>query len=184
MKSRWNVTEMSQWYVSTTSYWHIFPKVTTMSHQWVFHNISKKSQMKHPTMSQWFAIKTFQWYVSTTSHQYVPVTSPVNPKRSTKDVAAVCLHHISKLPCCDALLVGLYYVFKLNRSTLQSPLSGRFPCLYQVSNRTTSFSITSQDGSEKSSLDYTEPELLLHLKIARCINNIYNNYCVDIWIYQ
>lgn len=84
MKSRWNVTEMSQWYVSTTSYWYIFPKVTTMSHQWVFHNISKKSQMKHPTMSQWFATKTFQWYVSTTFHQYVPVTSPVNPKRSTQ----------------------------------------------------------------------------------------------------
>ena len=32
------------------------------------HNVSNKSQMKHPTTSQWYVTKTFQWYLLTTSH--------------------------------------------------------------------------------------------------------------------
>ena len=44
------------------------------------HDVSSKSQMKHPTTSQWYVTKTSQWYVSTTSHYYVPATSPVSPK--------------------------------------------------------------------------------------------------------
>ena len=32
------------------------------------HNISNKSQMKHPTTSQWCVTKTSQWYLLTTSH--------------------------------------------------------------------------------------------------------------------
>ena len=31
-------------------------------------NVSKKSQMKHPTTSQWYVIKMSQWYLSLTSH--------------------------------------------------------------------------------------------------------------------
>ena len=27
------------------------------------HNVSNKSQMKHPTTFQWYVIKTCQWYV-------------------------------------------------------------------------------------------------------------------------
>ena len=32
------------------------------------HDVSNKSQMKHPTMCQWYVTKTSQWYISTTSH--------------------------------------------------------------------------------------------------------------------
>ena len=32
------------------------------------HNVSNKSQTKHPTMSQWYVTKTSLWYVSTASH--------------------------------------------------------------------------------------------------------------------
>ena len=32
------------------------------------HDVSSKSQMKHPTMSQWYVTKSSQWYVSTTFH--------------------------------------------------------------------------------------------------------------------
>ena len=32
------------------------------------HDVSNKSQMKHPKTSQWYVTKTSQWYVSTTSH--------------------------------------------------------------------------------------------------------------------
>ena len=32
------------------------------------HNVSNKSQMKHPMTSQWYVTKTSQWYVSLTSH--------------------------------------------------------------------------------------------------------------------
>ena len=39
---------------------------------------SKKSQMKHLTISQWYIIKISQWYVFTTS--YVSKTSPLSPK--------------------------------------------------------------------------------------------------------
>ena len=39
------------------------------------HNVSNKSQMKHP--------RTSQWYVSTMFHYYVPTTSPVSPKWNT-----------------------------------------------------------------------------------------------------
>ena len=39
------------------------------------HNVSNKSQMKHP--------RTSQWYVSTMFHYYVPKTSPVSPKWNT-----------------------------------------------------------------------------------------------------
>ena len=31
-------------------------------------DVSKKSQIKHPTTSQWYVTKTSQWYVSLTSH--------------------------------------------------------------------------------------------------------------------
>ena len=44
------------------------------------HDVSNKSQMKHPTTSQWYLTKTSQWYVSTTSQYYVSTTSPVSPK--------------------------------------------------------------------------------------------------------
>ena len=39
------------------------------------HNVSNKSQMKHPMTSQWYVTKTFQWYVFTTSYWYVVMTS-------------------------------------------------------------------------------------------------------------
>ena len=32
------------------------------------HNVSNKSQMKHPTTFHWYVTKTSQWYVSTMSH--------------------------------------------------------------------------------------------------------------------
>ena len=32
------------------------------------HDVSNKSQMKHPTTFQWYVTKTSQSYVSTTSH--------------------------------------------------------------------------------------------------------------------
>ena len=32
------------------------------------HNVSKKSQMKHPTASRWYVAKASQWYVSTMSY--------------------------------------------------------------------------------------------------------------------
>ena len=32
------------------------------------HNVSNKSQMKHPTTFQWYVNKTSQWYVPATSH--------------------------------------------------------------------------------------------------------------------
>ena len=44
------------------------------------HNVSNKSQMKHPRTSQRYITKTSQWYVSTMFHYYVPTTSPVSPK--------------------------------------------------------------------------------------------------------
>ena len=44
------------------------------------HNVSNKSQMKHPTMSQWNVTKTSHWYASTTPHYCVSTTSPVSPK--------------------------------------------------------------------------------------------------------
>ena len=48
------------------------------------HDVSNKSQMKHPTTSHWYVTKTSQWYVSTMFHQYVPTTSPVSPKWNTQ----------------------------------------------------------------------------------------------------
>ena len=36
------------------------------------HDVSNKSQMKHPTTFQWYVTKTSQLYASTTSHCYVP----------------------------------------------------------------------------------------------------------------
>ena len=48
------------------------------------HDVSNKSQMKHPTTSQWYVTKTSQWYVSTMSHYYVSKTSPVSPKWNTQ----------------------------------------------------------------------------------------------------
>ena len=47
------------------------------------HNVSNKSQMKHPRTSQRYITKTSQWYVSTMFHYYVPTTSPVSPKWNT-----------------------------------------------------------------------------------------------------
>ena len=44
------------------------------------HDVSNKSQMKHPTTSHWYVTKTSQWYVSTTYHCYVPTRSPVTLK--------------------------------------------------------------------------------------------------------
>ena len=44
------------------------------------HNVSNKSQMKHPTTSQWYVTKTSQWYVSMMSHYCVSTTSPVSLK--------------------------------------------------------------------------------------------------------
>ena len=32
------------------------------------HDVSKKSQMKHPTTSEWCVFKMSQWYLATTSH--------------------------------------------------------------------------------------------------------------------
>ena len=39
------------------------------------HDVSNKSQMKHPMTSQWYVTKTSQWYVFTTSYWYVVMTS-------------------------------------------------------------------------------------------------------------
>ena len=47
------------------------------------HDVSNKSQMKHPTMSQRYITKTSQWCISTMSHYYVPTRSPVSPKWNT-----------------------------------------------------------------------------------------------------
>ena len=44
------------------------------------HDVSNKSQIKHPTTSQWYVTKTSQWYVSTTSHLHVSTASLVSPK--------------------------------------------------------------------------------------------------------
>ena len=49
-----------------------------------FHDVSNKSQMKHPRMSQWCITKASQWYVSAASQYYVSTTSPVGPKWNTK----------------------------------------------------------------------------------------------------
>ena len=76
-------------------------------------DVSNKSQMKHPTTSQSYVIKTPQWYVSMTSQKYFSTASPVRHKWNTQNVTVVRLHHVSELRCCDALLVGPYYVFKL-----------------------------------------------------------------------
>ena len=35
------------------------------------------------------------------------------PNETPNTVTVVRLHHVSELRCCDALLVGLYYVFRL-----------------------------------------------------------------------
>ena len=65
MTSQWNVAKTSQWYVFTTSYWYV---VMTSHGSWGrnddvpsvrLHDVSNKSQTKHPMTSQ--------WYVSTTS---------------------------------------------------------------------------------------------------------------------
>ena len=48
------------------------------------HDISSKSEMKHPMTSQWYITKTSQWYVSATFHYYVSTKSPVNPKWNTQ----------------------------------------------------------------------------------------------------
>ena len=35
------------------------------------------------------------------------------PNETPNTVTVVRLHHVSELRCCDAFLVGLYYVFRL-----------------------------------------------------------------------
>ena len=50
---------------------------------------------------------------------------------------------------------------------------------YQI--KTPNFSSTNQEGNE-SSLDYKLAELLLHLTMATCINNIGSIYLVDTYI--
>ena len=72
MTSRWNFAKTSQWYVSTTSYLERHNNVSKGRNDNApslrLHDVSNKSQMKHPTTSQWYVTKTSQWYVSTTSH--------------------------------------------------------------------------------------------------------------------
>ena len=43
-------------------------------------DVSNKSQMKHPIMSQWYVTKMSHWNLSLTSHWYVSTTSLVSPK--------------------------------------------------------------------------------------------------------
>ena len=111
-----------------------------------FHDISNKSQMKHPTKSQWYVTKTFQCYVSTMSHYYVSTTSPVSPKWNTQQ------------RCCGTSPPRLG-VTLLRRSlrlqvTLSWAQSDRFRGLIKsVSNQIPHFSSTNQEENNKSSLD-------------------------------
>ena len=55
------------------------------------HDISDKSQMKHPIMSQWYVTKTSQWYVFTTPYCYVVMASH-------RDVVATSHQYASTMP--------------------------------------------------------------------------------------
>ena len=63
------------------------------------------------------------------------------------NVAVVHIHPVSELRCCDALLIGLYYVFKLICHYLH--LVG-FHVSFLSIKSITKFSSTNNEGNKKS----------------------------------
>ena len=123
--SPWNVAKTSQWYVSTTSYWNVImtsqEDLTTTSHQCVSStsqtSLKWNTQRRHSGTSPTSLSGTYPWRPISASLRrllYVPNETLIN-------VAVVHLHHVSILPCCDALLIGHYYVFKLLCHELNLP---------------------------------------------------------------
>ena len=85
------------------------------------HDVSNKSQMKHPTTSQWYLTKTSQWYVSTTSPLVCLCDVSCNsqmkhPIKSLRYVSITSQSYVVATPC---LYYGLYFVFKLLCHDLQ-----------------------------------------------------------------
>ena len=115
--SRWNVAKTSQWYVSTTSCWNVVSTsqedATTTPHR-CFSSTSQTSlkwntQGRLSGTSPGRLSSTYLWRpISTSLRRLLQV-----PNETLNNVAVVRLHHFSELRCCDVLLIGLYYIFKL-----------------------------------------------------------------------
>ena len=101
--SRWNVAKTSQWDISTTSYWNVMTMpqedVTTTSHQCVS-STSQKS-LKWNTQRR----------LSGTSPRRVSGTYLWRPISTS--LRLLLKSQMKHLRCCNALLIGLYYIFKL-----------------------------------------------------------------------
>ena len=141
-KSQLKQPTTSQWYVFTMSYWNF------------------------ATTSQEDITMTFYQYVSTTSQtslnwnvqQRLSGTLPRRlsgmyprraistflrrllqaPKEAPNNVAVVRLHQVLQLRCCDALLLDVYYVFKLlchNLHLVGFHIWFKYQINYQISTR-------------------------------------------------
>ena len=88
------------------------------------HDVSNKSQMKHPTTTQWYVSKTSPCYVCTAYH--VSITFPVSPKWKNQ----WCRCGTSPPRLQVMLWRGLVSRWPLRfQNTLSWPPTGTFPCL-------------------------------------------------------
>ena len=102
----------SRWYVSATSYWNVVTTsqedVTTTSHQCV--SSTSQTSLKWNTQRRLSGTSprrlsgTYPWRLISTSLRRLLLV----PIETLNNVAVVVT-----LRCCDALLIGLYYAFKL-----------------------------------------------------------------------
>ena len=86
----------------------------------------------------------------------------------------VRVHHLFELRCHDTLVSTSERRFEVMWHKLQ--LEG----FIYVSNQTPIFSSAYRKGNKKSNLYYQTEILVLHIKTALLISNIYHIYCVDI----
>ena len=112
--SPWNVAETSEWYISTTFYWSVVTRsqedVTTTSHQCV--SSTSQASLKWNTQRRLSGTSPrrlsgmYPWsLISTSLRRLLEI-----PNETLNNIVVVRLH---QLRCCDALLIGLYNVFKL-----------------------------------------------------------------------
>ena len=108
---------MSEWYISTTSFWNVVTTsqedITTTFHQCA----SWTSQTSLKWNTQWSLINTSPRLLSGT-YIWRPISTSVRrllevPNKTLNNIPVVRLHQVSELRCCDPLLIGLYYIFKL-----------------------------------------------------------------------
>ena len=107
----------SRWYVSTASYWNVVrtsqEDVTTTCHQCVSSTSQKSlkwnTQRRLSGTSPRRLSGTYAWLPISTSLRRLLLV----PNETLNNVAVVRLHLVSELRCCDALLMSLYYAFKL-----------------------------------------------------------------------